>query len=154
MIPSVHLRQSGMFPNGAVSVFSPFARPPLPFPYFHLSLGPRRAKRNFQRQNAIRDSYVNRFRSTHVERNSPSALTHPRLLCDPNRSRSALTGRIVFPICSNLFSLYAHICSRSTPVDQNAPSVCSNVLSLDARRSKCGSYVPKGALARRHSAWE
>ena len=53
---------------------------------------------------AIRDSYVNRFRSTHVERNSQSALTHPRLLCDPNRSRSALTDRIVFPICSNLFS--------------------------------------------------
>ena len=41
--------------------------------------------------------------------------------------------------------------SRSTPVDPNECRMCSNVLSHHARRSKCGSYVLKCALARRPS---
>ena len=47
--------------------------------------------------------------------------------------------------------LYSQMCSRSTPVDPNAFSTCSSVLSLDARRSKCVSHVLKCALARRLS---
>ena len=41
--------------------------------------------------------------------------------------------------------------SRSTPIDPNAFPMCSNVLSLDACRSKCVSNVLKCALARRLS---
>ena len=98
---------------------------------------------------------VNRFRSTHVERNAPSVLIHTHLLYAKNRSRSTLVDRIVFPNCSNRFSLYVEICSRLTPVDLNAfpyaqmcsrwtpfdPNafpMCSKVLSLDARRNKAG----------------
>ena len=43
--------------------------------------------------------------------------------------------------------LHAQICFRSTLVDPNAFSICSSVLSLDARRSKCVSYVLKSAVA-------
>ena len=79
---------------------------------FHISLGPRRAKRNFLWRNMILDSYLNRLRSTHVERNALSVLIYTRLLCAQNRF-------------------------RSTFVDPNASSICSNVLSLDARQSNC-----------------
>ena len=105
-------------------------------------------------RNAIRGLYVNRFRSTYAERNAPLVLIRKHLICAQNRSRSTLVDRIVFLIRSNICSLCVHFLSRSTPVNQNAPSFCSNVLSLDARRSKCVSYVLKGALARRHCARE
>ena len=91
------------------------------------------------------------FFSTHVERNAPPVLIRTRRLCAQHRFRPTLADRIVFPMCSNLCSLYAHICSRSTPVDPNAFSTCSNVLSHEARRSKCVSHVLKCALARRLS---
>ena len=45
--------------------------------------------------------------------------------------------------------LCAQMRSHSTPVDQNACSMCSDALSLDARQSKCVSYVLRCALARR-----
>ena len=45
--------------------------------------------------------------------------------------------------------LCAQMRSHWTPVDQNACSMCSDALSLDARQSKCVSYVLRCALARR-----
>ena len=44
--------------------------------------------------------------------------------------------------------LYVRICSRSTPVDPNACLTCSNVLSLDPRRSKCASFLFEYAFVR------
>ena len=44
--------------------------------------------------------------------------------------------------------LYDQMRSRSTPVNPNAFPMCSNVLSLDACKSKCVSYVLKCVLAR------
>ena len=47
--------------------------------------------------------------------------------------------------------VYAQMRFRLTPVDPNAFRMCSDALSLDARRSKCVSHMLKGALARRLS---
>ena len=57
----------------------------------------------------------------------------PRLLSSETQFSMTLVDRIVFPNCSIRFSL------------------CSNLLSLDARRSKCIFYMLKCALARRES---
>ena len=51
----------------------------------------------------------------------------------------------------NLRFLCAQMRSRSTPVSPNALRICSNALSLDARLSKCVSYVLRFALAQRPS---
>ena len=102
-------------------------------------------------RNAIRGLPVNRFRSTYAERNAPLVLIHKHLICAQNRSRSTLVDRIVFLIRSNICSLCVHVLSRSTPVDPNACPIRSYVLSLDACRSKCVSYVLRCVLARRLS---
>ena len=97
------------------------------------------------------------------------------LLCAQRRSRSTPIDPNAFPVCSNVLSLDAcrskcvsnvlkcalarrlsiqmHLpCARmrspSTPVDPNAFPVCSDVLSLDACRSKCISYVLRCAFKR------
>ena len=94
------------------------------------------------------DSYAIPFRSAPVERTAPSVLIRTRVRCAQNRSCSTLVDRIVFLRCSNLFSLRVCICSRSTPVCPNAFPMCSDALSLDARRSKCVAHVLRCVLKR------
>ena len=105
----------------------------------------------FLLQNAIHSLFVNRFRSTCAERNTPSVLIHKHLICAKRCPRSTLVNRIVILICSNICLLYVHFRSRSTPVDPNAFPICSTVFSLDVCRSKCVSYVLRCVLARRLS---
>ena len=57
--------------------------------------------------------------------------------------RCALARRLSIKMCF----LCGQMCFRSTPVYQNAFAMCSDVLSLDACRSKCVSYVANCAFA-------
>ena len=59
-----------------------------------------------------------------------------------------LKGALARRLSIQIRFLCAQTCSRSTFVDPNAFSICSNVFSLDASRSKCVSYVPRCVLAR------
>ena len=79
------------------------------FLVFHVLFCFYQAKRNFRWLNKIRDLYVFRFRSTHVDWNAPPVLIHTRLLYAQNHFRSTLVDRIVFPNCSNLFSLCSNL---------------------------------------------